>query len=56
MPPIDRDLWQVMQQAMGNVSMPLTAHQQVQQVQQVMQNVEKEAMQQKVAKDAASKP
>lgn len=44
MPPIDRDLWQAMQQAFANVSMPLQAHQQVQ---QIMQGVEQQAAQRK---------
>lgn len=42
MPPIDRELWNVMIQAIGNVSMPLPAHQQVQ---QILQNVEQQAAQ-----------
>jgi hypothetical protein len=50
MPPIDRDLWQAMQQAFSNISMPLPAHQQVQ---QIMQGVEQQAAQRKAQKDAA---
>jgi len=50
MPPIDRDLWQAMQQAFANISMPLPAHQQVQ---QIMQGIEQEAAKRKVQKDAA---
>jgi hypothetical protein len=47
MPPIDRDLWQAMQQAFANVSMPLQAHQQIQ---QIMQGVEQQAAQRKAQK------
>jgi hypothetical protein len=53
MPPIDRDLWQAMSQAIANLSMPLQAHQQAQ---QIMQGVEQQAAQRKAAKDAAAKP
>ena len=38
---IDRDLWQGLSQALANISMPLAAHQQAQ---QIMQNVEQEAV------------
>lgn len=48
MPPIDRDLWQAMQQAFGNISMPMQAHQQIL---QIMQGIEKEAAQRKSQKD-----
>jgi hypothetical protein len=50
MPPIDRDLWQAMTQAFANISMPLSAHQQVQ---QIMQGVEQQAAQRKSQRDAA---
>jgi uncharacterized protein YneF (UPF0154 family) len=50
MPPIDRELWQAMSQAFGNISMPLAAHQQIQ---QIMQGVEQQAMQRKAQRDAA---
>jgi hypothetical protein len=50
MPPVDRDLWQAMQQAFSNLSMPLQAHQQIQ---NIMQGVEQQAMQRKAQRDAA---
>jgi len=49
LPPIDRELWSAMAQALGNVSMPLPAHKQVQ---QIMQNVEQEAAHRKASKDS----
>jgi len=52
MPPIDRDLWQAMQQAFANISMPLAAHQQIQ---QIMQGVERQAAQRKAASAAQQK-
>ena len=50
--PPDEQLWQQMIQAIGNISMPLTAHQQVQ---QIMQSVEGEAKA-RAAKAKAPKP
>jgi hypothetical protein len=52
MPPIDRDLWQLIAQSLAGISMPLQAHQQAQ---QLLQNVEQEAMRRAAAK-AAQKP
>lgn len=51
MPPVDRDLWQAMQQAFGNISMPMQAHQQIL---QIMQGVEQQAAQRKAQKDPAN--
>lgn len=47
MPAIDRELWDGMAQAFGAVSMPLPAHQQVQ---QIMQNAEREALSRQMQK------
>jgi hypothetical protein len=51
LPPIDRDLWTAMSLAFGNISMPLPAHQQVQ---QILQSVEAQAAQRKAQRDAAA--
>jgi hypothetical protein len=51
MPPIDRDLWQAMGSAISNLSMPLSSHEQAQ---QIIANVERQAAQRKAQKDAAA--
>jgi hypothetical protein len=54
--PPDRELWGQMIQAIGAISMPLSAHQQVQ---QILQDVEREALaraaRRKAQEDAAEK-
>lgn len=49
--PIERDLWESMQRAFGDISMPLPAHQQVI---SVMQQVAREAQMREMRRKAAA--